>query len=67
MRAFFNLFANMKIDPKRGNYTSKYEMAYYMLDLTFLLGNPLESITVHDDAGIDGNFMVGANVPYHYV
>lgn len=67
MTSFFNLFANLKIDPTKRNHSSQTEMAYYMLDLTLILGNPLESSTVHDDSNIDGNFMVGANVPYHYV
>ena len=67
IKSFFNMFANLKIDQRRSNYLSPSEISYYMLDLIFLLGDPLESLTMHDESHIDGNFMVGANVPYHYV
>ena len=38
-------------------------MAYFMLDLLFLLGDPRTSITLTDDTIADGNFRVGEAIP----
>ncbi len=38
-------------------------MAYLMLDLIFLLGDPKESTTLLDDPITDGNFYVGEAIP----
>ena len=38
-------------------------MAYYMLDILFLLGDPKESLTIMDDPLADGRFNVGEHYP----
>ena len=38
-------------------------MAYFMLDILFLLGDPKESLTIMDDPLVDGRFNVGEHYP----
>ena len=38
-------------------------MAYFMLDILFLLGDPRESTTLLDDPLQDGHFNVGETIP----
>ena len=38
-------------------------MAYFMLDLLFLLGDPRTSNTLTDDTIADGHFRVGEAIP----
>ena len=38
-------------------------MAYYMLDILFLLGDPKESLTIMDNPQEDGRFNVGEHYP----
>ena len=38
-------------------------MAYYMLDILFLLGDPKESLTIMDNPMEDGRFNVGEHYP----
>ena len=40
-------------------------MAYFMLDLLFLLGDPKNSTTLLDDSCKDGQFIVGEAIPMH--
>jgi len=40
LKSYYSLFTNLSIDPNNANYTQKSEMAYFMLDILFLLGDP---------------------------
>ena len=48
LKSYFSLFTNLVIDPSNTNI-GKSEMAYFMLDLLFLLGDPKQSLTLIDD------------------
>ena len=66
MKSFFSLFANLTITPTFSNKCQKFEMAYSMLDILLLLGDPKESITLSDNPNINGTFMVGEYMPVHF-
>ena len=38
LKSYYSLFTNISIDP--GNLSEKSEIAYFMLDLLFLIGDP---------------------------
>ena len=61
LKSYYSLFTNLSIDATQDN--SKSEMAYFMLDLLFLLGNPKQSTTLLDAPSEDGLFTVGESVP----
>lgn len=61
LKSYYSLFTNLSIEPSE--YSGKSEMAYFMLDLLFLLGDPKQSTTLLDDHVQDGNFTVGETVP----
>lgn len=52
LKSFYSLFTNLTIDPNKS--LGKSEMAYFMLDLLFLLGDPRHSTTLLDDPCKDG-------------
>lgn len=60
LKSYYSLFTNLSTEK---NVTlGKSEMAYFMLDLLFLLGDPKQSTTLLEDAQ-DGQFTVGENIP----
>lgn len=61
LKSYYSLFTNLSIDATADN--SKSEMAYFMLDLLFLLGDPKQSTTLLDAPSEDGPFIVGEAVP----
>ena len=66
MKSFFSLFTNLTVNPSFDNQCQKFEMAYCVLDILFLLGNPRQSVTSHDDYLSDGSFMTGQNLPKNF-
>ena len=62
LKSYFSLFTNLVIDPTNTNI-GKSEMAYFMLDLLFLLGDPKQSLTLIDDPINDGPFLVNESYP----
>jgi hypothetical protein len=40
-------------------------MAYFMLDLLFLIGDPKKSVTLIDNPLVDGHYTVGEAIPPH--
>ena len=66
LKSYYSLFTNLSIAPASENQQGgcqKSEMAYYMLDILFLLGDPKESLTIMDDPLVDGRFNVGEHYP----
>ena len=63
LKSYYSLFTNLAIDENNPQGCQKSEMAYFMLDLLFLLGDPRTSITLTDDTIADGNFRVGEAIP----
>ena len=61
IKSFYCLFTNLETDVT--NRCQKSEMAYFMLDLIFLLGDPRTSTTIMDDTILDGHFRVGEAIP----
>ena len=49
LKSFYSLFMNLSIDLDENKSIQKSEMAYLMLDLIFLLGDPKQSTTLLDD------------------
>ena len=62
LKSYFSLFTNLVIDPENTSI-GKSEMAYFMLDLLFLLGDPKQSTTLLDDPIADGPFNVNETCP----
>ena len=62
LKSYYSLFTNMTIDPEN-QYCDKSEMAYFMLDLLFLLGDPRHSKTLLDEPFTEGDLNVGESVP----
>jgi len=65
LKSFYSLFTNVAIDPSNVNECDKSEMAYFMLDLIFLLGDPRQSKTLIDDPDATGEFIVGEAIPFN--
>ena len=63
LKSYYSLFTNLTADPSLKDHVQKSEMAYFMLDILFLLGDPRESVTLLDDPFTDGHFMVGETIP----
>ena len=61
LKSYYSLFTNLTIEAT--DTCGKSEMAYFMLDLLFLLGDPKQSTTLLDDHVQDGLFTVGEAVP----
>ena len=62
LKSYYSLFTNLQIEQTTEGH-SKSEMAYFMLDMLFLLGNPRQSETLRDDPTEDGMFNVGETIP----
>ena len=63
LKSYYSLFTNLTIDPENRHSCQRSEMAYFMLDLLFLLGDPMRSTTLLDDPTVDGPFNVGEQIP----
>ena len=63
LKSYYSLFTNLSIDKDENSSIQKSEMAYLMLDLIFLLGDPKQSTTLLDDPIQDGSFNVGEVIP----
>ena len=61
LKSYYSLFTNVSINENM--LCEKSEIAYFMLDLLFLLGDPRRSATVLDDPTTPSNFTVGENIP----
>ena len=57
LKSYYSLFTNLCVE--NDSRIQKSEMAYFMLDLLFLLGDPKQSLTLLDDPHTDGPFNVG--------
>mmetsp|Transcript_29028 Transcript_29028/g.35984 ORF Transcript_29028/g.35984 Transcript_29028/m.35984 type:complete len:174 (-) Transcript_29028:2309-2830(-) len=62
LKSYFSLFTNLVIEPQNTSI-GQSEMAYFMLDLLFLLGDPKQSTTLLDDPINDGPFNVNETLP----
>ena len=62
LKSYFSLFTNLTIETTHTNI-GKSEMAYFMLDLLFLIGDPHKSSTLLDDPINDGEFLVNETIP----
>ena len=63
LKSYYSLFTNMNIDPDNILSCQRSEIAYFMLDCLFLLGDPMKSTTLLDNPVLDGHFNVGENIP----
>lgn len=63
LKSYYSLFTNLTTDASLKDHVQKSEMAYFMLDILFLLGDPKQSITLLDDPVQDGHFNVGETIP----
>ena len=61
LKSYYSLFTNLSIEAT--DTLGKSEMAYFMLDVLFLMGDPKQSVTLLDDPVQDGQFTVGEAVP----
>ena len=64
LKSFYSLFTNLSVDPMPISPTvskvcEKSEMAYFMLDLLFLIGDSKHSHTLIDNPIEDQKFIVG--------
>ena len=62
LKSYFSLFTNLVIDPTNTSI-GKSEMAYFMLDLLYLMGDPKQSLTLLDNPTEDGPFLVNETIP----
>jgi hypothetical protein len=62
LKSYYSLFTNLSINPDHTTYCQKSEMAYFMLDLLFLIGDPKKSLTLLDDPVADGHYTVGETI-----
>ena len=79
LKSYYSLFTNLSVDGNRaidGTYSKQdanstgrnshiqnSEMAYFMLDLLFLLGDPKQSTTLLDDSKNNGLYKVNEPIP----
>lgn len=61
LKSYYSLFTNLQVDPHA--QIGKSEMAYFMLDLLFLLGDSTTSTTLLDNSLEDGVFNVNESIP----
>ena len=59
LKSYYSLFTNLQIDEQNTDGCQKSEMAYFMLDLLFLIGDSKRSSTIFDNPLVDGHFFVG--------
>lgn len=62
LKSYYSLFTNLVVNPEHAQI-GKSEMAYFMLDLLFLLGDPKTSTTLLDNSNEDGIFNVNESIP----
>ena len=58
LKSYYSLFTNITIDPEC-QVCDKSEIAYFMLDLLFLFGDPKRQTTLLDEPFIDNDSNVG--------
>lgn len=64
LKSFYSLFTNLTIDKNNKGNLEKSEMAYFMLDLLFLLGDPKKATTLLDEQqDRDSQLVVGETIP----
>ena len=50
LKSYYSLFTNLSIESETNkNIVQKYEPAYFMLDLLFLIGDPTKTTTLLDN------------------
>ena len=66
LKSYYSLFTNLTVDSdSEAEQERRSEMAYFMLDILFLLGDPKTSTTMMDDSREEGDglFLVGEAIP----
>ena len=66
LKSYYSLFMNLTVDSdSEAEQERRSEMAYFMLDILFLFGDPKTSTTMMDDSREEGDglFLVGEAIP----
>lgn len=63
LKSYYSLFTNLEIKDESNEVEAKkcnkLEIAYFMIDLLFLIGDPKKSKTMLDNPVVNGEFVVG--------